>query len=284
MIIDVHVHICPPEVRKSRERFLEGEPEFAQIYQDPKAKLVGARELIKRMDQDQVDKAVVFGFPWRKKRHFTLNNNYILAAAQEYPDRLLPFCCLDASHKDARLEVERCLEAGARGVGELGFYVTGLDQGAQLALSRIIPPCSEANVPILLHTNEPVGHTYPGKSPMTLSQLYQLLKRFPKTKWILAHLGGGLPFFAWLKKEVTELLANCWFDLAAMPFLYKPQALVSMVKAIGANHFLLGTDFPLLTPQRYYKDLAKTSLTQEEKQMILGINAQQLLVKDEPTY
>ncbi|MFW6055263.1 MAG: amidohydrolase, partial [Thermodesulfobacteriota bacterium] len=90
-IIDCHVHICPAEVRQNREQFLEGEPEFAAIYKDPRATLIGASELIQSMDAEQVAQSVVFGFPWRKEANFRLNNDYVLDAARRFSGRLIPF-------------------------------------------------------------------------------------------------------------------------------------------------------------------------------------------------
>ncbi len=280
MVIDVHVHICPREVRDNREKYLPGEPEFSSIYDDPKAKLIGAGELIQAMDSQGVDKAVVFGFPWRKTENFRLNNDYVLEAMDRFPDRLIGLCCLDATHPQADQEVKRCFESGIKGVGELGFYVSGIDQEAIKALKKITDLCQEADLPILMHTNEPVGHQYPGKSPMNLQQLYNLLKTYPKVKWILAHLGGGIPFYAFLKKEVRQVLENCWFDTAAMPFLYRPEAIRAMIQAVGLEKILYGSDFPLLPPSRYYQELDKTDLTSEEKEAVFGQNAQKLLNLD----
>ncbi|MFO7803010.1 MAG: TatD family hydrolase [Desulfovermiculus sp.] len=277
MIIDAHVHICPPEVRSNREAYLPDEPEFAAIYKDPKAKLVGADELIQTMDEQGVDRSVVFGFPWRKEEHFRQNNDYVLDAATRYPDRLVPLACLDATHHKASQETKRCLQAGARGIGELAFYSAGIDEEARKALIPLAKLCAEAKALVCLHTNEPIGHAYPGKSPMTLSQLYVLLQATPDTSWILAHLGGGLPFYAYLKKEVREVLANVWFDTAAMPFLYRPQALKAMAEAVGLDKLLLGTDFPLLPPKRYLRELADSGLDQEGQGAVLGQNAAKLL-------
>ena len=276
MIIDAHVHICPPEVRTNREAFLPDEPEFAAIYKDPKAKLVGAGELIQTMDEQGVDKSVVFGFPWRKKDNFRRNNDYVLDAATRYPERLIPLACFDATHPQAGKETERCLQAGARGIGELAFYSAGIDEDARKALIPLAELCAQAQAVVSLHTNEPIGHAYPGKSPMTLAQLYTLLQATPETTWILAHLGGGLPFYAFLKKEVQEVLANVWFDTAAMPFLYRPQALQAMAEAVGLHKLLLGTDFPLLPPRRYFRELADSGLDQNELQSVLGDNAAKL--------
>jgi hypothetical protein len=280
MIIDAHVHICPPEVRDNREAYLHDEPEFAAIYKDPKAKLVGATELIQTMDDQGVDKSVVFGFPWRKDDNFRLNNNYVLDAASRYPDRFIPLACFDATHPQAGKETERCLQAGARGIGELAFYSVGIDRQAREALIPLAKICAEAKAVVSMHTNEPIGHQYPGKSPMTLAQLYTLIQATPETSWILAHLGGGIPFYAFLKKEVREVLANVWFDTAAMPFLYRPQALKAMAEAVGLDKLLLGTDFPLLPPKRYFREFAESGLDQAELQNVLGNNAARLLQYD----
>ncbi|MFW6326608.1 MAG: amidohydrolase family protein [Desulfovermiculus sp.] len=277
MIIDAHVHLCPPEVRNNRQAYLADEPEFAAIYKDPKARLVGAAELIQTMDEQGVDKAVVFGFPWRKEENFQLNNDYVLGAAKRYPHRLFPLGCFDAAHPKARQEAKRCLQAGALGIGELAFYSAGIDEEARKALLPLAKLCAEAKALICLHTNEPIGHNYPGKSPMTLSQLYSLLQATPETTWILAHLGGGLPFYAFLKKEVQETLANVWFDTAAMPFLYRPQALTAMAEAVGLDKLLLGTDFPLLPPARYFREFENSGLDQNELGAVLGLNAAKLL-------
>ncbi|MCF8038166.1 MAG: amidohydrolase [Desulfohalobiaceae bacterium] len=276
-IIDCHVHICPGEVRQNREKFLEGEPEFSAIYSDPRAVLIGASELIESMDAEQVAQSVVFGFPWRKKENFRLNNDYVLDAARRFSGRLIPFCCLDPTHPQALKEVKRCLAGGARGVGELAFYEQGLGPAALSALSPLAACLAEADLPVLLHTNEPVGHAYPGKSPMSLNQIYNLIKAHPTVKWILAHGGGGLPFFGYLKKEVRDVLANCWFDTAAFPFLYRPEALACLAGGVGPDKLLFGTDFPLLPPSRYYRDFARSGLSRQELQGLYGNNISKIL-------
>lgn len=50
MILDAHTHIFPPEICKARERFLDGEPNFRLLYEDPRSKLVGAEDLVAALD------------------------------------------------------------------------------------------------------------------------------------------------------------------------------------------------------------------------------------------
>ena len=66
MLIDCHTHLFPPEIRKSREQFFPHESAFELLYGDPRARMVGTREMIAAMDAEGVDRAVVFGFPWRQ--------------------------------------------------------------------------------------------------------------------------------------------------------------------------------------------------------------------------
>ncbi len=272
MIIDAHVHICPDEVRKNREKFLDNEPEFAVIYKDPKAKLIGVEELIANMDEDGVQKSVVFGFPWRNEANYRLNNDYVLDAHKRYPDRIIPFCCFSLEAKNIEKEAERCLSLGAKGVGEVAFYTKDLGKMERCILGRLAKLCRDQGVPILLHTNEPVGHYYLGKAPMTLRNLYLLIKENRKTKWILAHLGGGLPFFGFMKKEVQEVLTNCWFDTAAMLYLYKKEALKVMCEAVGIDKFVFGSDYPLISPKRYFNEFGSLEFLSSELDKILGKN------------
>ena len=255
MIIDIHTHAFPQAVRQTRERFFDNEPSFKLLYDSPKSKLASTEEIIAMMDEQGVDKSVVFGFPWRSVDYYKLNNDYILEAVQRHPDRLIGFCCLDPMHPDALQEVERCLSAGLSGLGELAFYTSGIDEHCLDGLDSIMKLMAQHDLPVVIHTNEPVGHVYPGKTPNTLSQIYALAKRFPKNQIILAHWGGGIFFYALLKKEVSEILANVWFDTAASPYLYRPEIYQQAISLAGKEKILLGSDYPLIKPDRYFKEM-----------------------------
>ena len=133
MIIDAHVHIFPPEVLADRSRFFDGEEAFQLIYTDPAARMVSAKELIAVLDEDEVDKAVVCGFPWRQTAHARRHNDYILAAAQEHSERIIPLAAVDPLDPDGLAEAERALGSGAAGLGEIGAYDADLGQPQVLA-------------------------------------------------------------------------------------------------------------------------------------------------------
>jgi len=277
MIIDVHTHLFSETARKDRSRYFDGEPAFKLLYASPKSRMVGARDLIDTMDAEGVDVSVVFGFPWNDPEIYRRENDYILDAVTRFPKRLIGFCCFDAMSEDAPRETERCLNAGLRGVGELAFYESGIDPAGLDALEPIMALCRERGYPVMIHTNEPVGHFYPGKSPNTLAQIYAMVKRFPQNRLILAHWGGGVFFYTLLKREVAETLKNVWYDTAASPFLYRSDLYGLSMGLAGPDKILFGTDYPLLKPSRYFQDMTASGLSDPDKFRIQGENARVLL-------
>lgn len=278
-MIDVHTHIFPPEIVQRREDFFSEDPAFRWLYDSPQAKLVTAETLLQAMDEQGVEKSVIFGFPWRSLKLTRRHNDYILEAQHRSPRHLIAFACVNALESGAASEVERCLAAGCRGVGELAFYQEGLGDDMIAALRPIADLCQGYGVPLLLHANEPVGHSYPGKSPMQLGDLYNLVKAFSDLTLILAHWGGGLFFFNFLKKEVSATLKNVYFDTAASPYLYKPAIYRLAAEIIGPDKILFGSDYPLLPPSRYLKEMADGGLNPEHQEMITRQNAVKILEK-----
>ena len=136
--------------------------------------------------------------------------------------------------------------------------------------------CRTYDVPFLLHSNEPVGHQYPGKAPMTLKQIYDFLKSYPSNRIILAHWGGGIFFYSLMKKEVKDVLKNVWFDTAASPFLYTPEIYRLAGEMIGFDRILFGSDYPLINPERYFKEIESSSIPPQAIKQILGDNAANL--------
>jgi predicted TIM-barrel fold metal-dependent hydrolase len=277
MIIDVHTHIFPPEVRSQRDRFFNNEPQFELLYNSVKSKMAGADETVAMMDDQGVDRTVVLGFPWRSIETVQRHNDYIMEAVVRHPRRLIGFCCVDPLHPEAGDEVQRCLEAGLSGIGELAFYTTGIDDRCLDALDPVMALARQHQCVVMLHTNEPVGHHYPGKSPNTLSQIYNLAKRFPDNRLILAHWGGGIFLYLLLKREIRQILSNIWFDTAASPYLYQAQIYRQAVELAGPDKVLLGSDYPLLKPDRYIKEMESTGLDESQRASICGANTARLL-------
>jgi predicted TIM-barrel fold metal-dependent hydrolase len=110
-----------------------------------------------------------------------------------------------------------------------------------------------------------------------LREIYDLLRHYPSNKIVLAHWGGGLFFYSIMKKEVRDVLKNVWFDTAASPFLYDPQIYRMAVEIVGSDKILFGTDYPLISPKRYFVEMELAGLSQDSIRSICGENAVKLL-------
>ena len=274
MIIDSHTHLFPEAVQRDRDAFFPNEPEFKLLYGSPKSKIASLGDLISTMDEHGVDISVVSGFPWRNPEYAVANNDFIIESVHSYPERIRGLACFDVTWEGASQEAERCIDAGLSGVGELAFYMSGIDESAIRLLEPVMDVLREkGNLPCMIHTNEPIGHPYPGKTPVTLEQINVLGKAFPDNRIILAHWGGGIFFYHVMKKQLKENLKNIWYDTAASPFLYDPAVYDMAVQAGVGDKVLFGSDYPLLPPSRYYGDLDKSGITPEQRAAVLGGNA-----------
>jgi predicted TIM-barrel fold metal-dependent hydrolase len=257
MIIDFHTHIVPPQVKENRLKYAQRDRSFAAIYSDPKAKLATADALIASMDKNRIDKSVVLSYAWATRELSVEVNDYILESVARYPKRLIGFCFAPPTTGDGSLrEIEKCLESGARGFGEIRPDFI-LAKHCIDVLKPIAELVMKHNAILLTHSSEPVGHQYPGKI-------------------VGAHWGGGLPFYA-LMPEVKAALKNVYFDTAASPLLYSPDIYRRVIELVGEDKILFGTDYPLLKAGRYFKEIDSLRLPPATSKEILGGNAARLL-------
>ncbi|HMK76220.1 MAG TPA: amidohydrolase family protein [Thermodesulfobacteriota bacterium] len=277
MIIDCHTHIFPEEVRKGREAFCKKDDGFSSIYRDSKSKMVGVEDLIASMDESGIDRSVICGFPWTQPDLCSFHNQYLMASASRYPNRLIVFISLLFSNPDwSGKELDRALNGGAKGVGEIAFYQDEMTSRDVHSMKPILTQMEKHGVPLLLHTNETIGHSYPGKGRTPLESFYELILSFPKLPIILAHWGGGLPFYE-LMPEVAKVMTNVYYDTAGSPFLYSGKIYAIARDMVGAEKIFFGTDYPLISPQRYFKELEESSLSKQDQEKILGLNFSRLI-------
>jgi predicted TIM-barrel fold metal-dependent hydrolase len=129
----------------------------------------------------------------------------------------------------------------------------------------------------MIHATDRAGSDYPGRSLTPLAAFHDVIKAFPETTWILAHWGGRLPFYGLLKKEAPETFRNVYFDTAASPFIYRPVIYRVVAEMVGPEKIIFGSDYPLLPPSRYLKDMAEGGVPEDWQELILGKNLARLL-------
>jgi hypothetical protein len=169
------------------------------------------------------------------------------------------------------MELDRGIKNGAKGVGEIAFYHREMTAQDIESMGPIFKEMEKQRIPILLHTNEHLGHSYPGKGGTPLEVFYQFALAFPSLPILLAHWGGGLPFYE-LMPEVSKAMPNVYYDTAASPFLYSKKIYGVVKEIVGAEKIIFGSDFPLVRPKRYFQELEESGLSIEDREKILGLN------------
>ncbi len=275
MIVDFHTHLLPASFNERRAEIAARDATFAALFGSG-GRMATAEDLIAAMDESGVDFSVVLGFGWCDRDVAREANDCLLDAAARYPERIAAFCSVHPGWGDDALrEAERCVDAGAVGIGELHPALQGIDLATDDSVEPLVRFAVERGLLINVHGSEPVGHVYPGKGPTTPERLLAIAERFPDARWVFPHWGGGLPFYA-LMPEVRAALANTWFDSAVSPFLYDAEVFDVAVRAVGAEHVLFGSDYPLLPASRV-ADQARSTLDAATAQAVLGGNAARLL-------
>ena len=284
MIVDIHTHYQFPGFVANPGAYRDREPFAAFLASNPKHRDVTVDQAIAAADRAGVDRLGLVGGMFVQHETCVELNDYGLESLARYPDRLLVFACLQPrAGRDAVREFRRCIEGGMVGAGELNpaGQQFNLDDPNWLAIAEA---AEEMHVPLLLHFNETVGHEYPGKGRVPIEDLYRFIVRFPGLKLILAHWGGGLPYFE-LMPEVQQACQNVYYDTAASPLLYRPAVLPITVQLVGASRILFGTDFPLICfpeeqqePEfeRFLRYVSESGLEPSQLDAILGGNAASL--------
>jgi uncharacterized protein len=275
MIIDFHTHLFSDEIKNNRDYYLGKEPLLGELYENPKAKLASAEEIIADMALQNVDISVVQNFQWQDAGLCHETNAYIGQVTAQHPGKLIGFgmCCWDNAQRAVK-EIEYCAKIGLKGIGEVRPSTTALAELSKI--KPIIESIQENNLILLTHASEPVGHQYSGKGDITPEVLYPFIAAFPGLNLVCAHWGGGLPFYN-LMPEVKTALANVYFDSAASPYLYSPEIYSQMGSVLNAERCLFGSDYPLLKPQRVLRDLQSQNLAETIKNKFLAGNALNLL-------
>ncbi len=244
--------------------------------------MASADTLLEAMDKAGIERSVVMGFGWENEAVAREANDYLIQAVALHSGRLTGFCSVNPAWGEGRAlkEIQRCHAAGLKGIGELHPDSQGFDITDYAAMAPMMDLARSLDLPVLIHTSEPVGHKYPGKGHTTPDRAYALIRNFPGNTIICAHWGGGLLFYG-LMPEVPAELANVYFDTAASPYLYSPAIFEVASRTIGAERILFATDFPLIRHRRLLRQVEQSCLDMQSKAAILGGNAAKLLGLDD---
>lgn len=261
MLIDAHTHCYPPEAGRDPRAWAAalGETHWAGLVApEDRPSIQGwsdPEQMLAAMDAVGVEKAVLLGWYWERAETCRLNNRWIAEWVAGAPDRFIGFAAVQPAAEPAAVRdlLEEARELGLRGAGELHFGVQGFTPSCP-GWETLAGWCREQRWPVNFHATEAAGHDHPGNVPTPLNTFVNIAEANPGLKMILAHWGGGLPFFE-RNPRVRKALADVVYDTAASPLLYHHDIFRSVADLVGADRILYGSDYPL----RLYPAQSKTA-------------------------
>jgi predicted TIM-barrel fold metal-dependent hydrolase len=207
-------------------------------------------------------------------------NEEIAEAGAANPDVLIPFASIDpAKGRLGAREARRLVrEQGVRGFkfhpNVQAFYPN--DRMAYPLYEAI----EELGVPAVFHTGQTgIGAGAPGGGGIRLkyaNPMYvdDVAADFPGLPIILAH-----PSFPWQDEAlaVATHKPQVHIDLSGWSPKYFPPQLVQYANTLLKDKVLFGSDYPLLTPDRWLADFDQLPIKPEVRPKILKDNAARLL-------
>lgn len=220
-----------------------------------------------------VDAATATGHP-------ALSSEEIAERAAAHADVLIPFGSVDPHGGQAAVDRARRLVTG---YGVKGFkFHPSLQAFApnDAAFYPLYEALTELGVPALFHTGQTgIGAGLPGGRGIKLRYSDPMLiddvaADFPELTIVLAH-----PSVPWQDAAISMAThkANVYIDLSGWSPKYFPPQLVRAAGSLLRHKVLFGSDYPLITPDRWLSDFAKLDLKDEVRPLILKENAVRML-------
>jgi predicted TIM-barrel fold metal-dependent hydrolase len=138
---------------------------------------------------------------------------------------------------------------------------------------------AEAKLPVLFHTGHSgIGTGMPGGGGIRLKygnpmNIDDVAVDFPDLPIILAH-----PSFPWQDEAISVCLhkPTVYIDLSGWSPKYFSPTLIQYANTLLKNKVLFGSDYPLITPDRWLADFEKVAIKDEVRPLILKENAKKL--------
>jgi predicted TIM-barrel fold metal-dependent hydrolase len=208
-----------------------------------------------------------------------VSNDEVLEVAAANADVLIPFVSLDPHRgKRAVTEARRLIAKGARGF-KFHPNLQAFFPNDRLAY-ELYGVIEEAGLPALFHTGHSgMGSGLPGGAGIRLKysnpmHVDDVAVDFPGMPIVLAH-----PSFPWQEEAISVAMhkAQVYIDLSGWSPKLFPPVLVQYANTVLQDKVLFGSDYPVITPDRWLADLEKTAIEPKLYPKLLKHNAARLL-------
>jgi uncharacterized protein len=212
--------------------------------------------------------------------HPPIANEEVAAACAQHPDVLIPFASLDPYRGGAAIRQARRLVVD-HGVRGFKFHpsLQAFHPNVPMA-DPLYAAIEELQVPALFHTEQTgIGAGVPGGGEIRLKysnplDVDDLAVDFPALPIVLAY-----PSFPWQDEALTVAThkPHVHIDQSGWSPKYFPQQLVRYANTLLRDKVLFGSDYPVITPDRWLSDFEQLDIKPEVRPLILKHNAARLL-------
>jgi predicted TIM-barrel fold metal-dependent hydrolase len=213
-----------------------------------------------------------------------LSSEAIVAAGADHGDVIIPFASVDPH--DGASAVARLRDLAAAGARGLKLHPSLQDfMPNDRAWYPLYETAQELALPTVFHTGQTgIGAGLPGGRGIKLRYSDPMLiddvaADHPGLPIVLAH-----PSVPWQDAAISMAThkANVFIDLSGWSPKYFPPQLVRAANSLLKHKVLFGSDFPVITPDRWLADFGQLDIKPEVRPLILKDNAARLLglVKD----
>jgi len=208
-----------------------------------------------------------------------LTNDQVIEFALANPDIAIPFASVNPTRgAEAVREARRLVDAGVvRGL-KLHPPIQQFSPDDRVAYP-LYEVFAEAKLPVLFHTGHSgIGTGMRGGGGIRLKYgnpmpIDDVAVDFPDMPIIMAH-----PSFPWQDEAISICLhkPQVYIDLSGWSPKYFSPNLIQYANTLLKHKVLFGSDYPLLTPDRWMADFDKIAIRDEVKPLILKENARRL--------
>lgn len=259
-IIDIHNHIYPKKIAQ------KAISNIGKFYNVPMNSDKGAAEdLLESGSQINVEKYVVHAVSTTVHQVSAIND-FIADECSKHKE-FIGYATLhpDMTNGQVEKEIERVLKKGFKGIKlHPDFQRFDIDDKKADKIYDI----AQDTLPILFHTGD---DRFDYSSP---ERLAKTAKKFPKLKCIAAHFGG---YTRWSEIDVYDGIENVFFDTSSSLFKLPDLMAKDILKHLGYEKFMFGTDFPMWTHKEELQRFLKLGLKDSINEDILYNNAKRIL-------
>ena len=287
-MIDAHTHCFPIELIKNLNWPIKNnERNWLKIVSPYNKKSIqgwsSKDEMLNSMDNSNIEKSVLLGWYWESKKSCELHNNLMKEWIDYAPSRFIAFGSIYPPETSIT-DLENLRKSGFKGIGELHPTIQKYYHFNK-SWHNICEWCEDTKFPINIHVTEGLNINHSAYINTDFDIYLNLATKFPKLKLILAHWGGGIPFFE-LNSRIKKSLKNVYYDTAATPLLYEMKIFKNMINIIGSKKIIFGSDFPLkIYPKcslddqlsQFVKSIKSQDFSEDEKNDILLNNIKNLI-------